>query len=211
MGHYRLLTAYDSATQEWRAFDSFVSKGIDGKTYRGIRLTSAGLDQLWAVFNRTYLIIYKDSQQGVVQSILGDDYNEDSMWRRALSDAQVAVQRQPKDAFAWFNLGSDWVALGRYEDAVSAYDRARVIGLPWRMLWYQFGPFRAYYETKRFKELISLADATIRTKGNVEEIFYWKGLALSAQGDLPGARQAWQKAVELNPHYQDALAALGKP
>jgi tetratricopeptide (TPR) repeat protein len=77
------------------------------------------------------------------------------------------------------------------------------------MLWYQFGPFEAYYETGRHQELIVLADSTIKSAGgNVEEIYYWKGWGLISQGDIEGARQVWQQAVELNPNYKAAAAAL---
>jgi Flp pilus assembly protein TadD len=33
-------------------------------------------------------------------------------------------------------------------------------------------------------------------------------MALKAQGDVPGARQAWQRALELNPNYAEAAAVL---
>jgi tetratricopeptide (TPR) repeat protein len=92
--------------------------------------------------------------------------------------------------------------------AAAAYDQARVLGLPWRMLWYQFGPFRAYYETGRHAELIALADATIATAGGIEEVYYYKGLGLAALGRPDEARQNWQRAIELHPGYADAAAAL---
>jgi len=118
------------------------------------------------------------------------------------------VQQRSEDAFAWFNLGTDLVVLGESEQAAAAYDRARVIGLPWRMLWYQFGPFQAYCETGRYEELIALADATIAVTSNVEELFYWKGLGLQAMGDSTGARRAFQRALALNPNYTEAADAL---
>jgi tetratricopeptide (TPR) repeat protein len=209
MGHYRLLTGYDDASQQWITFDSYVSTGVDPKQpYRGIRLSYSELDRLWAVFNRTYILLYNDDLASVVLSILGEDADDKTMWQRALLRAQAEVQQRPKDPFAWFNLGTDLIALGQFEQAAAAYDRARVIGLPWRMLWYQVGPFRAYYETGRYTELLALADATIATGGNIEETYYWRGLGLAAQGDVSGARQAWQRAVELNPNYAEAAAAL---
>jgi tetratricopeptide (TPR) repeat protein len=209
MGHYRLLTGYDDAAQQWTLFDSYVSAGVDAnQPYRGIHLAYAEMDQLWAVFNRTYILVYTDNLAPAVLGILGDQADDASMWQQALRQAEAEVERRPDDPFACFNLGSDEVALGQFEQAAAAYDRARVIGLPWRMLWYQFGPFRAYYETGRYEELTSLANATIATAGNIEEIYYWKGMGLAAQGDAAGARRAWQRALELNPHYAPAAAAL---
>lgn len=209
MGHYRLLTGYDDARREWTVYDSYVSAGVDAsQPYRGIRMAYADVERWWAVFNRTYILVYTDELAPLVLSILGEDADDGLMWQRALRQAQAGVEQNPDDPFAWFNLGSDLVTLGRFEEAAAAYDRARVLGLPWRMLWYQFGPFRAYYETGRYQELTTLAEATIATDGEIEETYYWKGKGLAAQGDLTGARQAWQHAVGLNPNYTAAASAL---
>jgi tetratricopeptide (TPR) repeat protein len=134
------------------------------------------------------------------------------MWQRSLERAQAEAAANPGDPFAWFNLGSSLVAQGRYAEAASAFDQARVIGLPWRMLWYQFEPFRAYHEAGRHAELLALADSVIATAGNIEETYFWRGRALQALGDSDAARQAYRRAAELNSNYaeaQQALAALG--
>lgn len=209
MGHYRLLTGYDNAQQEWIAYDVLVSTGVAAnRPYRGIRLPYVEVAQLWAVFNRAYVLVYTEDFAPAVLSILGQDADEASMWQRALLSAEEEVQQRSEDAFAWFNLGTDLVVLGESEKAAAAYDRARVIGLPWRMLWYQFGPFQAYYETDRYEELIALADATIALTSDVEKLFYWKGLGLQAMGDSTGARRAFQRALALNPNYVEAANAL---
>ena len=190
MGHYRLVTGYDDAAGEWTVYNSYVSEGIDPKgPYPGIRIPYDQMDSMWHVFNRLYVVVYDDARAAAVQEILGADQDDAAMWQRALERAQADAQQTPGDAYAWFNLGSSLAAQGRFADAATAFDQARVIGLPWRMLWYQFGPFRAYFEAGRTDELIALADATIATVGNIEETYYWKGKGLQARGDAEGARQ----------------------
>jgi tetratricopeptide (TPR) repeat protein len=130
------------------------------------------------------------------------------MWQRSLANAQAVVQANEADPFAWFNAGTSLAALGDYEHASQAFDRARQIRLPWRMLWYQFAPFRAYFQVGRYDEVIALADATIGTAKSVEELFYWRGLAQQSKGDVEGARASWQHSLELNGNYADAKAAL---
>ncbi|MCS7260577.1 MAG: C39 family peptidase [Anaerolineae bacterium] len=209
MGHYRLLTGYEDAQQVWIAYDSYVSIGVKANApYQGIRLSYTEMDTLWAVFNRTYLLLFTEESAPIVASILGEEMNDRVMWERALARAQAEIASRPDDPFAHFNLGSALVALGEYDQAATAFDRARVIGLPWRMLWYQFAPFRAYYETGRYAELLALADATIATAGEIEEVYYYKGLGLAALGRQDEARQNWQHALTLNPHYKEAVAAL---
>jgi len=209
MGHYRVLVGYEDATREWIAYDSYDSRGLyPNQPYTGIRVPYDELDRLWSVFNRTYVLIYTDELAPDVEGILGEELDDATMWQRALQHAWAETRERPDDPFAWFNLGSDLIALGQFEPAATAYDHARQIGLPWRMLWYQFGPFQAYYETARYQEVVALTDATIQTTSSVEEIYYWKGMALKAQGDVAGARQAWQRALELNPNYAEAAAVL---
>lgn len=211
MGHYRLVTGYDDAARQVILFDSYVSKGVRAdRPYEGIVVSYDEMLALWTVFNRTYIVVYDAGARPLVMSILGEEADDGAMWRRALEQARVEVAANPQDPFAWFNLGTDLVALGRYQEAVEAYSRARTIGLPWRMLWYQFGPFRACYETGLYEELVALAEATIRTRGYVEEIYYWKGLGLARLGNMRAARQAWQQALDLNPRYADAARALAQ-
>jgi tetratricopeptide (TPR) repeat protein len=213
MGHYRMVVGYDDAAGQWIVYDSYISDGLDPKApYPGIRMGYDDLTRLWRVFNGTYVLVYDGARAAAAQQILGDEADDALMWQRSLERAQAEAAANPGDAFAWFNLGSSLTRQGRYADAASAFDQARVIGLPWRMLWYQFEPFQAYYEAGRHAELLALADSVIATAGNIEETFYWRGRALQAMGDAEGARQAYQRAAELNSNYsepQQALAELG--
>ena len=115
-------------------------------------------------------------------------------------------RRSPKDPFAWFNLGTDYVALGDFEAAAQGLRHGRGGSkLPWRMLWYQFGPFQAYYEVGRHEEVIALADATIKTARNDRRALLsgraWRRRRWVTRS---GARQAviGSKAVKLRPTYQ---------
>ena len=211
MGHYRLLTGYDDAAQMWIVYDSYVSNGLKkGDPYQGIRLPYAEMEALWRIFNHTYLLVYRAEQTPLVMAILGADADAATARPRGLAQAQAAVEAQPQDAFAWFNLGSDLTALEQFAPAAAAYDRARQVGLPWRMLWYQFGPFAAYFEVGRYQEVLALTEATLKTTTDVEELYYWRGRALAALGDGEGARQAFARAVALNPGYAAAAAELAR-
>jgi len=143
-----------------------------------------------------------------VTSILGNQLDDPTMWHAALAKSQQEAAQNPNDAFAWFDLGSDYVGLGDMPNAVTAYDHARSLGLPWRMTWYQFGWFDAYEQTGHYDDVIALADATIKVTQNIEEMFYYKGLALKAKGDIDNARANFQIALQHNPNFSQAQAAL---
>ena len=102
------------------------------------------------------------------------------------------------------------LALGRKREAVDAFDAAIKLKLPWRMMWYQFGPYAAYFDQGRYADVIELANATLgRMKvPNLEESFYWRGRAQAALGKIEAARADLQQALKFNPHYAEAQAAL---
>jgi hypothetical protein len=222
MGHYRLITGYDDTAQAWIAYDSYVSNGLvlgggakDGSAadeYRGIYFPYAQAAEWWKVFNHTYVLAYPPAAGVEVQAILGDTFDTSGQWAAAEATARAALAANPNDAFAWFNLGSSLWAMGRATEAVDAFDQARAIGLPWRMLWYQFAPFAAYSAVGRHADVLTLADATLANTDSIEEIYYWKARALAALGDAPGARAALDRALSLYPGYGDAAtlrAAIG--
>ncbi|HEX8684826.1 MAG TPA: tetratricopeptide repeat protein, partial [Ardenticatenaceae bacterium] len=92
-----------------------------------------------------------------------------------------------------------------------AFDTARSLGLPWRMLWYQFGPFQAYYDNGQYQEVIGLTTATLEgAGGNLEESYYWRGRAQAALGQTDAARSDFQEAVRHNPSFAPAQHALSE-
>jgi tetratricopeptide (TPR) repeat protein len=209
MGHYRLLVGYDDAAQEWLVYDSYEALGLTtgAPIYTGIRIPYDEVARLWEAFNRTYLVIYDDARRAAVEAVLGNDLDDAAMWGGSLETARAAVQAQPKNAFAWFNAGTSLLALGRADEAAWAYDQARQVGLPWRMLWYQFGPLEAYYSVGRYDEVIALTNATLR-HANIEELYTWRGLAELAKGDANAARGSFQRALQFNAGYAPAAAAM---
>jgi tetratricopeptide (TPR) repeat protein len=202
MGHYRLLSGYDDAAGEFTALDSYHGPNV--------RLPYAEFDGLWRIFNRTYVVVYPSDREEAVQAQLGLDGDDGAMFAAAAARARAELAARP-DAFGWFNLGSSLVGLGDMPAAAEAFDEARALGLPWRMLWYQFGPFEAYAAVGRWPEVAALAEANLANADNLEESHYWLGRARAQAGDVDGARAAWQRALALNPNaafVRDALEAL---
>ena len=212
MGHYRLLTGYDDATQRWVVYDSYESANLvstDPNLYQGIYMPYQQTADWWKVFNRTYVLVYPPDRDPLVRSILGDAYDPNVMWQQAIAQAQAEIAANPADQYAFFNLGTGLVQVGDYVGAATAYDQARALGLPWRMLWYQFGPFTAYTEVGRYQEVIDLGQATLTSAaGGIEEIHYWRGRALAGLGDAARAQVEWNQALALNPDFAPAQQAL---
>jgi tetratricopeptide (TPR) repeat protein len=198
--HYNLITGYDDASQTITAQDSFIGANqvIPYET----------VQNYWHSFNYVYIMVYPPEKEGEVQAILGENWDVDVNRQNALELSKVETQADPEDAFAWFNLGSNLVYFERYVEASEAFDKARELGLPQRMLRYQFSPFFAYFHTGQIDDLLALTKYALQITRNAEEAFLWHGWALYRQGDTPGAIADFQNALAQNPNYQDAQYAL---
>ncbi|MGC9358452.1 MAG: C39 family peptidase, partial [Anaerolineae bacterium] len=216
MGHYRLLVGYDDALQQFVTYDSLHTPEV----VIGYR----ELDELWRAFNRLYVVVSTPERAIDLERILGPSFDETYAFQEALATAQTEALDPPADcvayaecddaeAFAWFNVGTNLVALGDYEGAAAAYDQARALGVHYRMLWYQFGPYEAYYRVGRYEDVIALADQILRVTANLEESYYWRGRARLALGDVTGARTDFETALRYHEGWApavEALSALGE-
>lgn len=202
IGHYQTIIGYDDASARLAVMDTLKQE---------TSVLYAVMDELWSHFNRQYLLVYRPEREAEIAALLGPHMDEAHNFRYALDMAREAARQQPGSFFAWFNLGSSYVLLEQYAEAAEAYDQAlRVAGaeLPYRMLWYQFGPYEAYYHTGRFDQALELIEYTIRTsRGHVEEMFYWRGMVAAARGNVAAALADFDRALAYNQYFTPAAVA----
>jgi hypothetical protein len=213
-GHYLTVYGYDDATQQFQTQDSYLGP-FDGS---GRAISYEEMDQYWQQFNYTFYVVYPDDEADEIAAILGPDmFDDQAMWRNVAARAEKETQANPEDAIAWYNLGTALTRTGGltgeakyYQGGAQAFDRARELGLPPRMLWYQFQPYLAYLKLQRYQDIVDLADATLETQGgrNVEETFWYKGHALAFLGDTNGAREAYKEALRVNQNFYPAQWSL---
>jgi hypothetical protein len=216
MGHYEVITGYDDARQVFIGQDSYL--GPD---------TAVTYDQMtidWRSFNYTYILIFSPEKEVQVMALLGPDADETENYRRAAQKAsdEIPFLSGADRFFALYNRGTNLVYLQDYAGAAAIYDEAFTFypsitekDRPWRILWYQTGPYKAYYYTGRYNDVISRADITLnemKSEKNLEESYYWRGLAKAALGDTPGAIKDLKEALKWHPGWSiaiDQLQALG--
>lgn len=197
MGHYRLLVGYDDAAGRFLAFDSYLAPG------QNVPQPYGPFEANWRAFNRTFLPLYPADKAQEVARIVGAP-DDPGQWERALARAVADAEAHPNESFAWFSVGTSLVRLDRMEEAVAAYDEARRLKLPWRMLWYQFGPFEAYLATGRISDVLTLANATLAQVADLEESQYYRGRALQSMGRNAEARTAYVQAIRANARFAPA-------
>lgn len=219
MGHYLTLVGYDDAGQTFTALDSYLGPW-DGS---GLRLSYESLLAYWQHFNYTFIVVHPPEDGDRVAAILGPEIRDrESMWRLAEQRARAAIAADPDNVFAWFNLGSSLTRLGQlsgfslyFREAAAAYDEARRLGLPARMLWYQFDIYEAYLAVGRYEDVIELANRTIAGLGDrvIEESYLYRGHAYLAQGNLAQAQLDYRQALAYNPNsaaIQEAWQTLSE-
>jgi tetratricopeptide (TPR) repeat protein len=211
MGHYLTLNGYDNALARFTAQDSLIMPDYP--------LPYEQVAQRWRDFNYVYLVIFPPKREAEVLSILGPQADRNSNYHYAADRAKKELGEQTgrDQYFAWFNLGTSRVGLGDHAGAAEAYDQAFALypsipedERPWRVLWYEVGPYAAYYHTGRYQDVVNLANTTFFALGEytLEESFYWRGLANEALGDHDTALFDLRKAVELNPNFTQAEEQL---
>lgn len=212
-GHYLLIVAYDDEEEQFWVYDSWFGTSEEPLSNAHPDGRIIGYEELadsWSQFNRNYIALYRPEQESLVKRIIGQDIEDEAMWQGALNRSKTEIEKVPDNPFYWFNLGTNYAALGQNEEAAIAFDQARAIGLPWRMLWYQFGPYEAYLNVGRFEDVLLLADTTLEGRPYFEESYYYKGIALEALGERDAAWQSLEEAASFNPNFAPAQTALAE-
>ena len=62
----------------------------------------------------------------------------------------------------------------------------------------------AYLAVGRYQEVIDLSSATLRATGGLEELYYYRGLALQATGQPDAANDNFRAALDYNPNFAAA-------
>lgn len=211
MGHYVTVTGYDDITQEFIVQDSYINPDMI--------ITYGQIESFWRAFNFTYLVIYPPDRSGDIMSILGSQADVRVNFQRALEIASTEIYAlSGRDQFfSWFNRGTNLVALQDYSGAAASFDEAFLSYAllteeerPWRMMWYQTGPYWAYFYTGRFYDVIDLATTTLDAMSEpvLEESYYWRGRALETTGDIDSAINDYRYSLQVHPGFQPSLDRL---
>lgn len=203
MGHYETVAAYDDASQTLWIYDSYLGLGNG----YGVERSYAEFDSWWRHFNRAFVLLFPLDREAEVRDVLGPLVDPLYAAQHALDTARAEAVANPNDGWAWFNMGTSYVRLGNYYDAATAFDQALRLGMPYRLTWYMFGPFEAYYRVGRYDDVLQLVDNTLSTTLYVEELYYWRGMVKAARGLNTDAIADFDRALAFNRHFQEALDA----
>jgi tetratricopeptide (TPR) repeat protein len=215
MGHYQLVTGYDEARREVIVQDSYV----DGPNFH---IDYDEFMDAWRAFDYSFLVVYPRERESEVVDLLGELADQETAARIALDRAkkEVATLTGNDQFWAAFNVGTSHVALSEYVDAAHAYDNAfglyaalssDMTSRPYRVMWYQTGPYFAYYYSNRFSDVVDLANTTLKdtiSKPILEESLLWRGRAYYMMGDTQSAIADYRAALKVHVNWVPAVQAL---
>lgn len=211
MGHYEVVSGYDDAKSRFIVQDSYLGPNLP--------VPYDQMESYWRAFDFVYMIVYPAQRESEVLAILGPQAEPAANLQYAAQKAFAEIsQLAGRDLyFAWYNRGTSLQLAQDYAGAAAAYDQAFALypsipqkTRPWRMLWYQTGPYFSYFQTGRYSDVIDLATKTLDASNEpvLEESFYWRGMAKYALGDTSGAVEDFRASVQAHPGFGPALVQL---
>jgi len=217
LGHYQFVTGYDDARGEVIVQDTW----NDGPNFR-IKYEDFMAPEAWLSFDGIFIVVYEPEREAELMQVLGlyADAQSATKYALAVAEERILVTKGIDQYFAWYAKGTSHVDLFEYQDAAIAYDQAFAIynslgeddvQRPFRMMWYQTGPYKAYFYSGRYQDVISLANITLTetiSKPTLEESLYWRGQAYYMIGDTKAAIDDYREALRLHPDWGPAIQAL---
>ena len=200
IGHYRVIKGYDDVSGTFLQDDSLQNKNL---TY-----TYDDFNSIWEKFNYEYLVLVPKKKQKLAEQILGENIDGKTAWKNAAIYSEKKLEENQNDIYAMFNASVAYYYIGEYKKSVEMFEKVEN-QLPFRTLWYQIEPIKAYYELGDYDKVFALTNSILNNQNRAySELYILRGKIYQSQGNLEMARQEYQNAVFYNSNLQEAKSLL---
>lgn len=197
IGHYRVIKGYDENAGTFLQDDSLQNKNL---TY-----TYDEFNEIWKKFNYEYLVLVPADKQNIAERILGENLDEKTAWQNAVNNSLYELESNPNDIDARFNLSVAYYNTGDYQKSVEEFEKVESL-LPFRTLWYQIEPIKAYYELGNYDRVFSITDRILGFHNRAfSELYILRGKIYQNQGNPEAAKQEFQNALFYNKNLKEAI------
>ena len=200
IGHYRVVKGYDDKRGAILQDDSLQGHNL--------YYSYSDFNELWKTFNYEYIVIFPTDKYSVVQKIIGENLDRSVAWQKAVVLSQEKLKENENDVTARFNLSVALYNTGDYSGSVREFEKVES-SLPFRTLWYQIEPIKAYYELERYDRVFEITN-NILENGNraFSELYVIRGNIYKKQGNLELAKNEYEKAIRYKKNYEEAKTLL---
>jgi tetratricopeptide (TPR) repeat protein len=166
------------------------------------------------------IIALKETSQTPIFDVLTADSNDaqlfyqkglKELWQdnyfAALTFFQKAIEKNPQDADAWFQVGYCYGNLGRYQDEIESYKQVIRIKPDDANAHLNLGV--AYGNLGRYKDEIESYKQAIRIKPDLVEAHSNLGVAYGKLGRYQDAIESYKQAIRIKPDFAGAHFNLG--
>lgn len=119
----------------------------------------------------------------------------------AINDCKSAIERDPEEYAAWFNLGNVDARVKNYEEALTAYARASLLAPG--IAGYRLKQALILFQLERFREASKLLEGLVRKYPNYAEAHAALAAVFWSVGDRSRAEEQFSEATRREPLYGD--------
>ncbi len=198
--HYRVVVGYDTTSRVFLINDS---------TYGAyIRVPEDEFLALWTPSGRQYIPVYRPQQADQVAAIVGGDWEDQAMYRRAFDTALRDLQQSPGDPWIWARLGTYAYFLNNPRTAVTCWLAAWNLGLPEADVVIPGRLALAELDLSEYTSALAYGQMGLTRSPSAAGLYYVIGRAYAGMGAASQAADSYRRALQLEPGFSPAKSAL---
>lgn len=200
IGHYRVIKGYDQN-------QIIQDDSLQGKN---LYYSYDDFNIIWKKFNFEYLVLVPVEKKEIAEAILAEDFDPKKSWEKAVENAKTQLQENPEDIYTRFNLSVAYYNIGDYQKSVEEFEKVES-RLPFRTLWYQIEPIKAYFELENYDRVFEITNRVLSYHNrSFSELYLIRGEIYLKQGQKDLAKSEFEKAYFYNKNLKSAQEALEK-
>ncbi|MFN8481763.1 MAG: C39 family peptidase [Anaerolineae bacterium] len=198
--HYRLVVGYDTAARVLLVNDS---------TYGAyLRVPEDEFLTLWSPGGRQYIPVYRPQQADRVAAVVGGDWEDTPMYRRAFDTALKDLQQSPNDPWIWSRLGTYAYFLNNPRTAITCWRTAWDLGLPEAEVVIPGRLALAELNLSEYTSALAYGQMGLTRSPSAAGLYYVIGRAYAGIGAASQASDSYRRALQLEPGFSPAKSGL---
>jgi superkiller protein 3 len=149
---------------------------------------------------------YENRNKSIEYMNTGVENAKNKLYDSAVKNLKQAVETDPHNHVAWFNLGIVYKDQKKWDEAASAFSEAvKIEDDP--NYHYELGT--ALQEAKKLDQAKSEFEAALKTNDKLFKVHFRLGTVYEAQEKPRDADAEYRKAIAVNPRFSSAFVRLG--